>query len=246
MLRSVQLNYVRLLQSVYVQTLETKPELAAFTQHLTWDLSDDRSWPLAKDMPVSRLWSTFEPLTAVRTLSLRSDVLSYTSGPPTPLFPNLVQAQVEGTFPQNALGQILFTSPYLKHLTIAPDTKEYQHRPGSSHAYGTGIEPFLRDSISERAFRGLRTLDIALDSGVNPSLAVQFMSMSAERIEELRIAYNFGEPLTAYENWVIPMLATGTWRRLRKLALPRVAVPNDAEQRLRKYCPALAIMCCDR
>ncbi|KAG9093084.1 hypothetical protein FRC06_011683, partial [Ceratobasidium sp. 370] len=198
--------------------------VTSFTQHLTWDVSDERHLNSAAGLSVDQVWSTFEQLTAVRSLDLRVHVASYTSPPPIPLFPNLMQVRVEGVFPQNALEQILLTSPYIRHLAIAPDTREYLHLPGEPHAYGTSIEHFLRACISEQAFRTLRTLDIGLESGVNPELASQFIEMSAEWIEELRIEYNFGEPLTAYENWVVPMLKSGRWKRLRKLQLPELVV----------------------
>ncbi|KAG9100992.1 hypothetical protein FS749_011272 [Ceratobasidium sp. UAMH 11750] len=237
---SAQFNNVRLLQCVYTQTLIAKPELAAFTQRLTWDISDERHLgPTATALSVDQVWSTFEQLAAVRTLDLRVHVASYTSRPPVPLFPNLVKVRVEGVFPQNALEQILFTSPYIRHLAIAPDTSEYLHLPGRPHAYGAGIEHFLRACVSKQAFRALRTLDIGLESGVNPKLASQFIEMSAGWIEELRIEYNFGEPLTAFENWVVPMLKSGRWRRLRKLELPRLVVPQDPESDIKAYCPAL-------
>ncbi|KAG9123272.1 hypothetical protein FRC07_015168, partial [Ceratobasidium sp. 392] len=120
-----------------------------------------------------------------------------------------------------------------------PKTREYLHRPGEPHAYGTGIESFLHTCISKQAFRALRSLDIGLEGGVNPELATRFIEVSAERIEELRIEYNFGEPLTAYENWVVPMLKSGRWRRLRKLTLPKLVFPKDSEDDTRTYCPAL-------
>ncbi|KAG9095764.1 hypothetical protein FRC07_011033, partial [Ceratobasidium sp. 392] len=213
-----------------------KPELAAFTQHLTWDISDDRSRSPGSDLSVSRVWDTFEQLTAVRSLDLRVNVASYTSRPPTLLFPNLVQVKIEGTFPQHALEQILLASPYIRHLAIGPKTREYMHRPGEPHAYGAGIEPFLRACASKRAFRALHTLDIGLEGGVDPELATRFIEMSAERIEELRIDYNFGEPLTAYENWVVPMLKSGRWRKLRRLILPRIVIPKDSEDSIKAYC----------
>ncbi|KAG8685932.1 hypothetical protein FRC09_014459, partial [Ceratobasidium sp. 395] len=224
--RAAQRNNIRLLQYAYAQTLMIKPELAAFTQRLTWDVSDDRCQSPASNLTVNRVWDAFEQLTATRNLDLRVHVASYTSRPHTQLFPNLVRARVEGTFPQHALEQILFSSPYIRHLTIAPNTREYMHRPGQPHAYGVGIEPFLRICVFKRAFRALRTLNIGLEGGVDPDLATQFIEMSAERIEELRIDYNFGEPLTAYNNWVVPMLKSGRWRRLRKLTLPELEIPN--------------------
>ncbi|KAG8791776.1 hypothetical protein FRC12_008119 [Ceratobasidium sp. 428] len=219
--RAAQLNNIRFLQYAYAQTLMVKPELAAFTQRLSWDVSDDRCQGPASNLPVNRVWDTFEQLTATRTLDLRVNVASYTLRPHTQLFPNIVRARVE-----HALEQILFSSPYIRHLTIAPNTREYMHRPGQPHAYGAGIEPFLRTCVFKRAFRALRTLDIGLEGGVDPDLATQFIEMSAERIEELRIGYNFGEPLTAYDNWVVPMLKSGRWRRLRKLILPELEIPN--------------------
>ncbi|KAG8742205.1 hypothetical protein FRC10_001901 [Ceratobasidium sp. 414] len=207
------------LSARFNNTLMAKPELAGLS--------------------VDQVWSTFEQLAAVRTLDLRVHVASYTSRPPVPLFPNLVQARVEGVFPQNALEQILLTSPYIKHLTIAPNTREYLHLPGQPHAYGTGIEHFLRTCVSEQAFRALRTLDIGLESGVSPELASRFIGMSAEWIEELRVEYNFGEPLTAYENWVVPMLKSRRWRRLRKVVLPTLVIPQDPESHVKMCCPAL-------
>ncbi|KAG8686281.1 hypothetical protein FRC08_012647 [Ceratobasidium sp. 394] len=217
---------IRFPQNVYAQTLMAKPELAVFTQHLTWDISDDWSWHLATGLSIHQVWSMFEQLTAVRTLDLRVNVSSYTLRPPTPLFPHLVQARVQGTFPQDALEQILFASPRMKHLTIVPSTREYLHHPGEPYAYGTSIEPFLRTSISKQAFCALRTLDIGLEADVCPELATQFIEMSAEEIEELRIEYSFGDPMAAYENRVLPMLQSGRWRRLKKLRLPKLTLPQ--------------------
>ncbi|KAG9105417.1 hypothetical protein FRC07_009296 [Ceratobasidium sp. 392] len=114
----------------------------------------------------------------------------------------------------------------MRHLTITPSAREYLHRPGESYAYDTSIEPFLRATVSRQAFRGLRTLDLGLEEQVDPELATQFMEMSAERIEELRIEFGFGEPLTAYENWVVPMLQSGRWKKLRKLELKKLVVPK--------------------
>ncbi|KAG9093046.1 hypothetical protein FRC06_011689, partial [Ceratobasidium sp. 370] len=168
----------------------------------------------------------FEQLTAVRTLDLRVNVSSCTLRPPTPLFPRLIRARVQGTFPQDALEQILLASPRMQHLTIVPSTREYLHHPGEPYAYGTSIEPFLRASVSTQAFCALRTLDIGLEDDVDPELATQFIEMLTEGIEELRIEYSFGDPLTAYENWMVPMLRSGRWRRLRKLSLPKLILPQ--------------------
>ncbi|KAG8791782.1 hypothetical protein FRC12_008125 [Ceratobasidium sp. 428] len=236
---------VRFPQNVYAHTLMAKPELAVFTQQLAWDIRDDWSWHLATGLSICQLWSTFEQLTAVRTLDLRVNVSSYTLRPPASLFPRLVQARVQGTFPQDALEQVLLGSRHIRHLTIDPSTREYLHLPGEPYAYGTSIEPFLRTSISRQAFRGLRTLDLGLEDDVDPELVTQFVKMSAEWIEQLRIEYNFGEQLTAYENWVVPMLQSGRWRNLKQLSLPRLAIPQNPEAYIRAHCPALVSVSCE-
>ncbi|KAG8739455.1 hypothetical protein FRC10_005628 [Ceratobasidium sp. 414] len=115
----------------------------------------------------------------------------------------------------------------MKHLTIDSSTREYLHHRGDPYAYGTSIEPFLRTSVSKQAFRALRMLDIGLEDDVDPELATQFIEMSAEGIEELRIGYNFGDSSMAYENWVVPMLQSGRWRRLRRLSLPNLNLPQN-------------------
>ncbi|KAG8703344.1 hypothetical protein FRC08_002927 [Ceratobasidium sp. 394] len=233
------LNSLRSPQHIYIRTLKAKPELAALTRHLTWDISDAWSWNL-ETLPICEVWAILEQLAAIRTLDLRANVSSYAPRPPTCLFPNLVRARVQGTFPQHALEQILFTSPNIKHLTIAPSAREYLHRPGEPHAYGTSVEPFLRASISRQAFCALRTLDLGLHECVDPGLAIQFIEMSAERIEELRIEYTFGDPSTAYENRVVPMLQNGRWKRLRKLNLPKIILPKESTTFIRSSCPLLA------
>ncbi|KAG8790395.1 hypothetical protein FRC12_011983 [Ceratobasidium sp. 428] len=208
-------------QSLYAQILKIKPEIAAFTRHLTWDVSDNFwSWSQTTSLPICQIWTALEQLAAVRTLNLRVNVTSSAIRPPVPLFPRL------GTFPQNTLAQILFTSPNIRHLTITPSAREYLHHPDESYAYGTSIEPFLRASVCRQAFRGLRTLDLGLEERIDPELAIQFIETSAEWIEELRLNYGFGEPLTAYENWVVPMLQSGRWKQLRKLELCKCAIPK--------------------
>ncbi|QRV90524.1 hypothetical protein RhiJN_18542 [Ceratobasidium sp. AG-Ba] len=231
--------HIRFPQNTYSQTLTSKPELAIFTQHISWDISDDWSWHLATGLSISQLWSTFEHLSVVRTLNLRVNVSSQTLRPPNPLFPQLVRARVQGTFPQHALEQFLLTSPYIRHLAIAPSTREYLHHPGEPYAYGTSIEPFLRTCVSKNAFRYLRTLEIGLDSNTDPELATQFIEMSAEWITELRIEYDFGDSLRAFEKRVVPMLKSRRWRNLIKLELPKIAIPKEPIPLVRAYCPTL-------
>ncbi|KAG9118595.1 hypothetical protein FRC07_006823, partial [Ceratobasidium sp. 392] len=179
-------------------------------------------------------------LTAVRTLDLRVNVSSYTLRPPAPLFPRLIHARVQGTFPQGALEQILHGSPYIKHLTITPSTREYMHHPGDPYAYGTSIEPFLQASVSQKAFRGLRTLDLGLEEDVDPELATQFVDMSAEWIETLRIECSFGEPSTAFENRIVPMLQSRRWQNLKNLILPKHDIPQVINDAYRTRKPAFA------
>jgi hypothetical protein len=69
-------------------------------------------------------------------------------------------------------------------------------------------------------------LDLSLEGGVDPELATQFIEMSDSRMEELRIEFNYGEPLAAFENRVMPMFQSGRWRRLRKLRLPNIEIPE--------------------
>ncbi|KAG8791781.1 hypothetical protein FRC12_008124 [Ceratobasidium sp. 428] len=225
---TVRLNGCQSPQSLYTKTLKTKPEIAAFTRYLTWDISNDFwSWSQNMSLPICQIWTALEQLAAVRTLNLRVNVTSSAIRPPVPLFPRLVRARIQGTFPQNTLAQILFTSPNIRHLTITPSAREYLHHPDESYAYDTSIEPFLRASVCRQAFRGLRTLDLGLEERIDPELAIQFIEISAEWIEELRLNYSFGEPLTAYDNWVIPMLQTGRWKQLRRLELCKCAIPKN-------------------
>lgn len=55
------------------------------------------------------------------------------------------------------------------------------------------------------------------------------MEMSAPRLEELRLQYNFGGPSSAlegFETCLIPMFQSGKWKRLRKVVLLDCAVPE--------------------
>ncbi|KAG8737418.1 hypothetical protein FRC10_008197 [Ceratobasidium sp. 414] len=222
----IQLSNVRYLQRILVSNLTQHPHLGVFTRSLSWEISDDYSWPYGITLPTEQVWTAFETLDAVHTLNLKARLGNEEPPPETPLFPNLQIARIEGRFPKGSLEKILHTSPYLQELRIVgEDTAEHK---AYCRALGTDITPFLQRSIDDEAFVRLRVLELCFSQAVKLDVVAQFLSTCSRSLVELSLELtDWGNQSDeVFRTHLLPIFQSSSWQSLRLLQLTNIPVSS--------------------
>ncbi|KAG8956106.1 hypothetical protein FRC03_010950 [Tulasnella sp. 419] len=220
----------------YLTTTGKHPKYLTRVRHLGWEFATSG-------------WNVFPLMTNIQSLDITMNDASIGPENIVPVFPNLRKARLSGKFYIGSLECILLTSPFLEELHLVGGMGEVEN----NGAMTSEIIPFL-DLCSSNPGKmpNLKTLTLSRGQSEHKWYAIEepepalecwarFLRHYANQLEDLTLELegenyytliNADRARNAFTQHIVPLLKSGTFKRLQRIDLLRAArlTPEDGAQ----------------